>query len=178
MRRHSGGTFGFERSYRDTIPIKDVFTNYKPQKTKLINTVGEIEISCDMCGLIFLKHACWVKRCRYNYCSMACRNESMRINITKQCIICGKIFITTPQGWFRHVTCGRKCKSIKSVPLPEKFGLIERSKNKEHKYFIGTCEVCGSEYKKEPAWEKKYKSRFCSRECRYSKNFNRQAAYA
>ena len=135
------------------------------KKTPLIRASNLSRFECECCGLLFDKPAAWAKRCNHHYCSRACHNEARRIKIKKTCIICNKVFFTTPHGWFRHVTCSKECRSIKCIPLPELYGWIEMNKMKEHIYSIHNCEICNVEYRREPSWVRRSGTRFCSKKC-------------
>lgn len=99
----------FERSYRDTNAPTGGMIGHINAKTPIIRTVGMISMHCDNCNMLYETHACWAKRTNHHFCSRDCHDKFRQIRIKKACVICGKHFYTTPTGWFKHITCSRKC---------------------------------------------------------------------
>lgn len=87
------------------IPIPFELSN----RTKVSRTHGKIPMNCDQCGLAYETYACWAKRQSHHFCSKACSNEFKKIEIKKNCCICGTEFIVAPFSFKRKATCSARC---------------------------------------------------------------------
>lgn len=101
----------FERSMRETFPLKDGMSNHTSNKTKLSRSSSKVSLNCDMCGIGFEKYACWAKRTKNHYCGRGCSNEAKRRVAERQCIECGKHMEMIPGNLDRLSTCSKECSS-------------------------------------------------------------------
>ena len=103
----------FEQSYRHTSPMVGIKSIKLANKTKLANCSGMIGLNCDHCEMEYETQACWAKRTNHHFCSHSCHGEHLRIEIKKECCVCGTEFITNPTTYYRKTTCSPKCSRTK-----------------------------------------------------------------
>jgi hypothetical protein len=102
----------FERSYRDTTPLKDVVAKHFSALTPIARSSGKIGLNCDFCGLPFETYSCWAKRTAHHYCGRACSSAAKEKKEQVNCVICGASFEIIPSlaaGRLRKVTCSVAC---------------------------------------------------------------------
>jgi len=99
-----------ERSIYDTMPNSESSLWHIANTHKISKSAGKIGLNCECCGLEFETQACWAKRYKNHFCSDACKDEFRRIEIKKNCNVCGNEIICTPTNYFRYVTCSSECK--------------------------------------------------------------------
>lgn len=99
----------FERSYRDTTPIKGVVTRETNSYRKITESKGKITLTCPICLLTFERYACWAKRYKVQYCGRGCMAEGRKIIVMLQCEHCKKDIESNPTRakWQRF--CDKEC---------------------------------------------------------------------
>lgn len=114
---------------------------------------------CDICAKEFQRPKAHLARYDKNLCSVACRTKSQEAerncmykggDVTKECLVCKKIFVAPRQGDRTKKTCSKKCFSI----------IISKTHSKPKK--IKNCEDC----EKSMELPKNSKRRFCSMACK------------
>lgn len=139
--------------------------------------IREVTKKCERCGTEYTIKACVAKRQRY--CSKLCSQEAKKKKrLVKECLWCGKKFEVIPShAWRTHcsVKCAnadmtlksRRCTNCGRTFFPktgrQKTCSTKCAGQKRVKQVDKTCEVCGRRYTVK--WNRRHKSRFCSREC-------------
>ena len=99
----------FERSYRDTTPIRGVVAREYSNPTPLHRSVGMLAFSCDHCGIPILKHFAHAKRANKHFCGRGCADAARRVRVSRLCVVCNCSFEVIPSALNKIVTCSRKC---------------------------------------------------------------------
>jgi len=99
-----------ERSIYDTLPNSENRLWHIANTHKISKSAGKIGLNCENCGIAFETQACWAKRINHHFCSHSCASEFKKIEIKKNCNVCGNEIIVNPTTYFRHVTCSSECK--------------------------------------------------------------------
>lgn len=135
-----------------------------------------IQFKCKQCGKIFSAK----RSANRKYCSIKCKNESLRNGIYKICVVCGKKFYI----WKKYNEkcdakfCSQKCRSSQKIekvcPQCGKIFLVKPSQTSlvhcsrvcqikaSKEKCIRVCKICGKKFEVRYT---KQKAKFCSREC-------------
>jgi hypothetical protein len=71
---------------------------------------GKVLLDCPVCGISFLRYACWAKRKKVSYCGKGCADEAKRRPTAMTCVVCAKEFVGVPSEVGRIVTCSKECR--------------------------------------------------------------------
>ena len=151
-----------EAHFRNTPPHKEPVDFGLKNKTPLSKKTGGL-YHCANCGTGFYRSASEAAKATNHFCSNACVGIFYKVEIRKNCVVCGVIFTISPCYWFRRTTCSRKCQAILSVPLPTERKFL--SHRKPTKIIKKNCVVCGFEYSRYKSTENKYEAKYCSQVC-------------
>lgn len=80
---------------------------------KLGSSSGKLAFDCPICGLLFERYASSTRRSKAVYCGRACAGIGRRVRIDASCLVCGKVYETTPAHAAKVFTCSKKCSSIR-----------------------------------------------------------------
>lgn len=116
----------FERSYRDTVPIRGVTAKPITQMAPVSKTHGKLCFVCPICQVSFERFACWIRRGQQAvYCSRACSYESKKIVVEVGCVVCGESMLLKPSQLPKKVTCSYKCMRLKRLKKEVNYGCLE-----------------------------------------------------
>lgn len=73
--------------------------------------MAKVEVVCEFCGKVFLKHECMIKKTKHNFCSPSCHSEYRRDKKEVACDFCGKTVLKTESCIKRvkHNFCSPPC---------------------------------------------------------------------
>lgn len=93
-------------------------------KTAINRSASMISLSCEYCGLSFLRKASEAKRNAKSYCGVACMGADRRREAPVECRICKKMFSVKLSSSGRVTCCSKECKARALSESRTEFNLL------------------------------------------------------